>query len=184
MTWFEDKTFGVNRNIPIPRESDYERKAVLVVSGDGIEYETITAINVPGADETTLRFMPDGEMIAMIRTVVDGSRGWIGHSRPPYKDWEYKRTDHRFGGPDFIVLSDGSMWAGSRGLYPDVRKGPGEGKTVLASMTRDSYEPVLTLPSGGDCSYPGFEWHENVLWMSYYPSHEGNTNQYLARIHV
>ena len=56
--------------------------------------------------------------------------------------------------------------------------------TVLARMTRDSYEPVLTLPSGGDCSYPGMVWHDGLLWMSYYLSHEGKTGISLAKIKV
>jgi len=43
---------------------------------------------------------------------------------------------------------------------------------------------ALTLPSGGDTSYPGFAWHEGVLWVSYYSSHEGKSSIYLARVKV
>ena len=32
----------------------------------------------------------------------------------------------------------------------------------------------LTLPSGGDTSYPGLFWLDNHLWISYYSSHEKN----------
>ena len=46
------------------------------------------------------------------------------------------------------------------------------------------YEPVLTFPSSGDNSYPGFVWHDGLLWMSYYSSHEGKTSIYLAKIKV
>ena len=49
-------------------------------------------------------------------------------------------------------------------------------------MTRQSFEPVLILPSSGDCSYPGLVWHDDRLWMSYYSSHEGKANIYLAVI--
>ena len=50
-------------------------------------------------------------------------------------------------------------------------------------MTADGdYEPVLTFPSGGDTSYPGLVWHDGLLWMSYYSSHEGKTSIYLAKI--
>ena len=42
--------------------------------------------------------------------------------------------------------------------------------------------PVLTFPSGGDTSYPGMVWHDGLLWISYYSSHEGNTSIYLARV--
>ena len=55
---------------------------------------------------------------------------------------------------------------------------------MLAQMTETSYEPVLWLPSGGDCSYAGMVEYEGVLWMSYYSSHEGKTSIYLAQIEV
>ena len=55
---------------------------------------------------------------------------------------------------------------------------------VLAHMTRNSYDPVLHLPSGGDCSYPGMVWHDGLLWMSYYSSHEGKTSIYLAKVRL
>ena len=29
---------------------------------------------------------------------------------------------------------------------------------------------------------PGLVWHDNLLWMSYYSSHEGKTSIYLAKI--
>ena len=51
-------------------------------------------------------------------------------------------------------------------------------------MTLDRYEPVLSVPSGGDNSYPGLVWHDGLLWMSYYSSHEGKSAIYLARIKV
>jgi hypothetical protein len=40
----------------------------------------------------------------------------------------------------------------------------------------------LALPSGGDCSYAGMVWHDDLLWISYYSSHEGKTSIYLATI--
>ena len=40
----------------------------------------------------------------------------------------------------------------------------------------------LRLPSGGDTSYPGMVYHEGLLWVSYYASHEGKTSIYLARV--
>jgi hypothetical protein len=52
-------------------------------------------------------------------------------------------------------------------------------------MTADGfYTPELTFPSGGDTSYAGLVWHDGLLWMSYYSSHEGKTSIYLAKIKV
>jgi hypothetical protein len=43
--------------------------------------------------------------------------------------------------------------------------------------------PLVRLPSGGDCSYPGMVWHGNELWISYYSSHEDSTTSiYLSRL--
>ena len=38
------------------------------------------------------------------------------------------------------------------------------------------------LPSGGDTSYAGMVWHDGMLWISYYSSHEEKTAVYLARV--
>jgi len=44
--------------------------------------------------------------------------------------------------------------------------------------------PLITLPSGGDTSYPGLVWHEGRLYISYYSSHEGRAAIYLAVVQV
>ena len=62
--------------------------------------------------------------------------------------------------------------------------GPGGAKTVLARFGRDKYEPALTLPSGGDNSYAGLVWHDGLLWMSYYSSHEGKASIYVAQVRI
>src|SRR5262245_60200126 len=156
-----------------------EWKLKLVVSTDGVKYDLITHLDVPGhANESTLRFMPDGEMIALVRREGGNTFGWIGRSQAPYKEWTWKETQHRVGGPNFIRLPDGSLWFSSR-TYP------GGAKTAIGHMTADgSYTPELTFPSGGDTSYAGLVWHEGLLWMSYYSSHEGKTSIYLAKIKV
>ena len=141
-------------------------------SVDGIEWDWITEFKLPGVSETTLRFLPDGEMVALVRP------GYIGTSRPPYREWSFCETADRIGGPNFIRLPDGSLWGSGRLFTAD---GP---RTVLARMTTSSYEPALTLPSGGDTSYVGMVWHDDLLWMSYYSSHEDGTNVYLARVRL
>jgi len=145
------------------------RRGMLYRSRDGIEWEWVTELHVPNISETTLRFMPNGEMFALTRP------NWIGTSHPPYTKWSWTSMGEGIGGPNFIRLPDGSLWAAGR--YYD-----GKATTVLARMTSGSYNPVLTLPSGGDCSYPGMVWHDDLLWMSYYSSHEGKASIYLAKI--
>ncbi|MDP6040448.1 MAG: hypothetical protein QGG64_17995 [Candidatus Latescibacteria bacterium] len=49
-------------------------------------------------------------------------------------------------------------------------------------MTETTFEPVFNLPSGGDNSYAGMVWHDDLLWMSYYSSHQGKTSIYLTKL--
>lgn len=193
VTWYAGKAWGVSYNASArtstaaqqaaatgkvePGPADWKLK--LVVSDNGVDYRLVTHLDVPGhPNETTLRFLPDGEMVALVRREAGNTFGWIGRSRPPYTEWTWKETQHRLGGPNFIRLPDGSLWAGSRSY-------PGGARTVLARMSADGeYEPVLTLPSGGDTSYPGLVWHDGLLWMSYYASHEGRSSIYLAKIRI
>jgi hypothetical protein len=160
-----------------PGPADWKLK--LVSSTDGVKYSLITHLDVPGhPNETTLRFMPDGEMVALVRREGGNTFGWIGRSKAPYKEWTWAETKHRFGGPNFIRLPDGSLWAAGRSY-------PGGAKTVLARMTTTGeYDPALTFPSGGDTSYPGLVWHNAELWMSYYSTHERKSSIYIAKVRV
>lgn len=192
VTWHDGRAYGAvytaAPKAPVPKgadpvaaayaAADDDWKPRLVVSSDGVHYETVTELGVPSRpNESTLRFLPDGEMMALVRREAGSQFGWIGTSRAPYRDWSWHEIGYRLGGPNFIQLPDGSLWAGSR-------RQEGEVKTVLARLDRDRYEPVLMLPSGGDSSYPGMVWHDGQLWMSYYSSHEGKSSIYLARIKV
>ncbi len=57
-------------------------------------------------------------------------------------------------------------------------------KTFVGTLDDEGLNPLLILPSGGDCSYPGMVYHDGLLWISYYSSHEANTGIYLARIAI
>lgn len=176
VTWHEGRAYGVSYNAPPGAD---EWRLTLVSSVDGLAYDTVATLAVPGRpNETTLRFMPDGEMVALVRREGGNRRAWVGRSRRPYTSWSWQETAHQVGGPNFMQLPDGALWASGR----NYAGGP---TTVLARMTRDGgYEPVLTLPSGGDTSYAGMGWHDGLLWMSYYASHEGKSAIYVARIAV
>ena len=171
MTWYQGRAYGVSYNIA---EETWSLK--LLRGDDGVHYEVIAELRIPGRpNETTLRFFPNGEMMALVRREGDNKYAWIGASMAPYTAWSWHETKHRVGGPNFVVLPDGQLWAAGRDYT-------GETKTVLARFGRDTYEPVLTLPSGGDTSYPGLAWYQGMLWISYYASHEGKASIYLAKV--
>jgi len=171
VTWHKGRAYGVSYDIV---KEGWALK--LYSSLDGIKYELVTALEVPGnPNETTLRFLDDDTMIALIRRDGKSGNAMIGSSKPPYTQWSFHDCGHRVGGPDFIVLPGGDMWASGRSY-------PGGAKTVVAKLSLKTYDPMLTLPSGGDTSYPGMVWHEGMLWVCYYASHEGRTSIYLAKI--
>ena len=175
VTWHDGRAYGVTyRTLP---DASSEWALTLVSSADGRAFDRVTTLSVPGRpNETTLRFMPDGEMVALVRREAGDRSAWLGRSRAPYTNWTWRELAHQVGGPNFIRLPDGALWASGRSY-------PGGPKTVVARMTLDGgYEPVLTLPSGGDTSYAGMVWHADLLWVSYYSSHEGKTAIYLARV--
>ncbi len=180
VTWHEGRAYGTSYRLAELAEGknskNQEWRLTLYSSPDGIRYERIIDLEPPDRpNETTLRFLPDGTMMALVRREAGNQRGWIGVSRRPYTQWKWHETRHRLGGPNFIVLPDGSMWAAGRDYA-------GKATNVLARLGPGMYEPVLTFPSGGDCSYPGLVWHDGLLWVSYYSSHEGKTSIYLAKV--
>ena len=152
------------------------RRVMLYSTHDGTRWDWLTEFrDIPAwPNEATIRFLDDDEMVILLRR---NKTAWIGTSRPPHTQWNWTNTGLQIGGPNFIRLPDGSMWAAGR-RYGKMAT------TVLARMTRDRFQVVLTLPSGGDCSYPGMVWHDGLLWMSYYSSHEAKTSIYLAKIRI
>ena len=103
--------------------------------------------------------------------------GPLGVAKPPYtvveRTWHADRRAH------MIRLADGRFVAAVR-LYD------GKVRTSLCWLDTEkgTLAEFLTLPSGGDTSYAGLAWHEGLLWVSYYSSHEGKTSIYLAKVKV
>ncbi|MCI0700393.1 MAG: glycoside hydrolase [Planctomycetia bacterium] len=194
VTWRDGKCYGVSYNASErqtkeakeaattgkvePGPADWKLK--LWVSTDGEKYELITHLDVPGhPNETTLRFTSDGEMVALVRREGGNQKGWVGTSKAPYKQWSWKELPARIGGPNFVVIPDGPTIAGVRLYDNKVRT-----SLCVLDPKGGKLEEALKLPSGGDTSYAGFVWHDGVLWMSYYSSHEGKSAIYLAKVKV
>lgn len=175
VTWHNGRAYGAAYR-STKDESEWALR--LVSSATGEKWDEVTPLKVTGRpNETTLRFEPDGTMLAMVRREGGNTFGWIGRSTAPYADWTWHETKHRFGGPNFIALPDGRWVASSRSY-------PGGAKTVLGAFGKNQYEPFLTIPSGGDTSYAGLVWHEGHLWVSYYSSHEKKSSIYLAVVRL
>jgi hypothetical protein len=183
VTWHNGVAWGVTKfGSPNKEIAENPRRANLVRSRDGVKWETVARLDVPGADESTVRFQRDGRMAILMRTnSLTDDKASIGWSDAPYTAWHWTKQDVHVGGPNFIVLPDGRMIGGGR--KPSAPGGGGP-RMALGPMTLTRYEPQLVLPSGGDTSYPGFVYHDGLLWTLYYSSHEHNTAVYLAKIRI
>lgn len=186
--WFWRVTWQEGVGYTVTYGKGGENNFALLKTLDGVHYEKVTDISVDGfPNETTVRFLPDGRMAMLIRRDPRGedtetSACW-GVSNYPFTEWSIKKLDFRIGGPDFIVLDDGSIVAGGRSYAS------GDYKTFLWKGNADGdFSVFAVLPSKGDNSYPGFCVAGDKLWTVYYSSHEreseGRTwaSIYLARI--
>lgn len=179
----DQKFYGVSFNMfpttggPRP-EPEWSLKSY--TSSDGSVWQLSSIMQVPNQpNETTLRFLKNGTALALVRREAGDKRGYIGSATAPFREWTWTPLTTVVQGQNFIELPDGTLIAGSRGL--GATPGP---HMVLFSMTATSLSPILELPSGGDCSYPGLLWHDGHLWVSYYSSHEGKASIYIAKVRL
>lgn len=171
VTWHDGKAYGVTYRLKSARRWTVS----LLSSTDGVSYRETCDLGVHGKpNETTLRFRADGKAVALVRREGGDKRGWVGSSLPPYSDWRWRSLGHRLGGPNFVILPDGRMWASTR----IIRRA--QAWLSVGLLTESSFDPIFALPSGGDCSYAGMVWHRNRLWISYYSSHEDRASIYFA----
>jgi len=151
----------------------------LYQSNDGKTFETLVpSLATPaGCGEEVMLFDEDDNALCLIRHESGNKLGQLGKSKPPYTDWTWSDIDKRIGGPNMIRLADGRIVVAAR-LY-DKRA-----RTSLCWLDPDknTLTEFLELPSGGDTSYAGLVWHDDLLWISYYSSHEEKTAIYLAKV--
>ncbi len=111
----------------------------------------------------------------------EGHTGLLGISAPPYTEWRWAEVQ-RLAQPNLIRLPDGRILAGGRAFEP--KRVP----LWQVDMEDMKMNELITLPSEGFVSYPGFAFYEGVLWVVYNSAHEtGNykeSNLYLARVDI
>ncbi len=157
-----------------------ERLIRLYASTDGKTYSTrVERLFDRGyPNETSILF--DGDVaLCLLRRDGTPNTALLGTAEPPYTAWQWRDLGVRLGGPHMIRLPDGRLLAAGR-LYD------GATRTSLCwiDRARGGLVECLKLPSGGDTSYPGLVWHDGLLWVSYYSSHEGKTAIYLAQVRI
>ncbi len=174
VTWHEGRAYGIGY------ACGDEGSIRLYTSRDGKQFDTLVErlLDQGNPSETSLVF--DGQTCyCLLRRDGSGANGLLGIAQPPYTKWQWKDLGQKIGGPHLLRLPDGRLIAAGR-LYG------GGAHTALAWLdpAGGKLEEALRLPSGGDTSYPGLVWHDGLLWVSYYSSHEGKTSIYLAKVAV
>ncbi len=180
MTWHEGKAYGVS--YPASQGSP---DLALLVSDDGLTYKPLVPklYGVGFPNETTLRFDPSGTCYALVRRDQGGNQPYsavLGISRGDYTQWQWHDLGpefNAFGGPNLIQLPTGVWLAAGR-----MHQGGVHTALCYLDVTNHTMTKLLKLPSGGDTSYPGLVWHNDLLYLSYYSSHEGKTSIYLAKV--
>ena len=160
----------------------HPRTTRLYRSRDGRSYETLVPklTSQPETGESAMLFRPDGTAVVLVRRDGKEPNAMVGVSAPnDYTRWTFRELGLRVGGPAILQLPAGPIVAATR-LHD------GKVRTSLSWLDPEGGKLVelLRLPSGGDTSYPGLLWHNDLLWMSYYSSHEGKTSIYLAKIRI
>lgn len=171
--WFQGKAYAMGYSTV----GEHVLRAYL--SLDGRRFQVLNErLNVDGyANETDMLFGANGSALCLVRRDEASKTALLGSSRPPYRGWEWRDTGTRFGGPCCLRLDDGRIVCAGR-LYD------GRQRTSLCWLNpaEPSLTEFLTLPSGGDSSYPGLVYDDDLLWVSYYSSHEERTSIYLAKV--
>jgi len=182
VTWSGSTVYGTSYRTAAPaggKGAPGDWSLVLYKSADGLAWEQVASLGVPDhPNETTLRFRDNGECLALVRREGADRQAWLGQAKPPYQDWQWKPIGRFIGGPNFLIRANGDLLACGRDLRPG-----NPAKTVLGPIQDGTWEPTLTLPSGGDTSYAGMVEYDGLLWVTYYSAHEGGKCAiYLAKV--
>jgi hypothetical protein len=155
------------------------RAVHLVVSGDGLDWKKVSTIRAGNWEsETTLYFEPTGHLVALLRQKYASPTCQLLESDPPYQQWQPRPAGvphlsghcvHTFRGVTYVL---------SRTVDYATRKTG----TMIYTFACGQLQPYCELPSGGDCSYAEAVEEGDDMLVSYYSSHEGTTNIYLARV--
>ena len=130
-------------------------------------------------NETDGYFTAQGEFIAVARRDADSFTAQLGRSLPPYTRWQWQDLGDYIGAPVVLPVNDeltlvcGRQFTGASFVT----------RLWSLSVNTARLEPLFTLPSGGDNSYPGMIINNNTLYIAYYSSHiDNHSRMYLAEL--
>ena len=172
-SWHKDIAYNIGYATHGPRQVRLYRSA------DAREFKTfVERLNVKNEypNESALAWDADDTAYCVLRCEKPNI-AQLGTASPPYQDWMRRELDQALGGPSLLRLPSGQFIAAGRIYQPQVHT-----SVCWLDLKRAKLVELVQLPSGGDTSYPGLVWHDDLLWVSYYSSHEGKTSIYLAKV--
>lgn len=174
--WHEGMAYTMGYSTERDRST---RKLRLYRSTDGRKFEALVKqLAAPaGCGEDKILFLKDKSALCLLRHETGNKLAQLGTSIPPYTEWKWRDLNLRIGGPNMIQLPDKRIAAAVRLYDRPVRT-----SLCWLDPEKGTLTEALTLPSGGDTSYAGVVWYDDLLWISYYSSHEGKTAVYLAKV--
>jgi len=153
------------------------RHVHMITSGDGIAWEKVGLIRGGNWEsETTLYFPSPDRAIAFLRQKYGSPKASILMAAAPFTEWTARPAGVAILAGHCVYTFEGVTYLLSRSV---------DGKqtgTMIYTFDEDELHPYCVLPSGGDCSYPAAVRIGDTMLVSYYSSHEGSTNIYLARV--
>lgn len=144
---------------------DWLYEAALLESDDGLIWRKRGLLQEHYGDETALLFEKDGSLLALSRT-RGNRKAQIGRLDPPYHRTTRIELDRSIGGPLLAKWGEHYLVGGRKTIT-------GKAVCSLYWLTGSDLHEFAELPSGGDCSYPGFvQMGPQRALFSYYSSHE------------
>jgi len=163
-------------HFPVQQDRDC-RSIHLLHSPDLLNWTLRCVMKVGGGCGEPALYQPTPNTLhCVIRAESGTDHSWLGRSTAPYVEWTWHDLGVMIHAPAVRSVAGRWLVAGrSRvadlplGIYP-----PESGHhTSLWEIRGEGVTHVLTVPSAGDCSYPGLAiGPEGEVVMSYYSQHE------------
>ncbi|WP_420935265.1 hypothetical protein ACOJR9_05010 [Alteromonas sp. A081] len=179
--WFKKTAYGFA----------YNRKAefISLYKGNPLQSMELYQKNVFGLEksgkgypnESALLFDKRGNAFVFLRRDADTFSAQFGHSTPPYLNWEWHDLGIYIGGPAAVFLGEGKFLVSGRHVDWETRSF--STRIWHFDVKLKKLTELITLPSGGDTSYPGLVLNDDILYVSYYSSHcDEEARVYLAKL--